>query len=124
MEEIVGQVKWTTTNHTKGQSSSKEGDVVYMVGLEGNPLLWAPSGTPNDFFFKHFFEDFPGGPVVKNLPSNAGYMGSIPGQGSKIPHAAGQLSPRATTTWARTRTREKPAHRNKRPDAAKNLKIK
>ena len=41
---------------------------------------------------------FPGSPVVKNLPSNAGDMGSIPGQGTKIPHAAGQLSPRATTT--------------------------
>ena len=38
MEEIMGQVKWTTINHTKGQSSSKEGDVVYMVGLEGSPL--------------------------------------------------------------------------------------
>ena len=25
--------------HTKGQSSSKEGDVVYMVELEGSPLL-------------------------------------------------------------------------------------
>ena len=26
MEEIVGQLKWTTTtNHTKGQSSTKEG---------------------------------------------------------------------------------------------------
>ena len=30
MEEIVGQAKWTTTNHTKVWSSSKEGDVVYM----------------------------------------------------------------------------------------------
>ena len=37
--------------------------------------------------------DFPGGPVVKNPPSNAGGPGSIPGQGTKIPHAAGQLSP-------------------------------
>ena len=36
--------------------------------------------------------------MVKNLPYNAGDMGSIPGQGTKIPHAAGQLSPRATTT--------------------------
>ena len=34
-EEIIGQVKWTTTNHTKDWSSSKEGDVVYMVGLGG-----------------------------------------------------------------------------------------
>ena len=25
--------------------------------------------------------DFPGGPVVKNLPANAGDMGSIPGPG-------------------------------------------
>ena len=36
--------------------------------------------------------DFPGGPVVTNPPSNAGDLGSIPGQGTKIPHAAGQLS--------------------------------
>ena len=31
--------------------------------------------------------DFPGGPVVKILPSNAGSAGSIPGWGAKIPHA-------------------------------------
>ena len=37
--------------------------------------------------------DFPGGPVVKNLPSNAGYVGSIPGLGTKTPHAVGRLSP-------------------------------
>ena len=36
--------------------------------------------------------------MVKNLPSNAGDAGSIPGQGNKIPHAAGQPSPCATTT--------------------------
>ena len=35
-------MKWTTVNHTKVWSSSKEGDVVYMVGLEEGPLLWAP----------------------------------------------------------------------------------
>jgi len=29
--------------------------------------------------------DFPGGPVVKNLPSNAGDTGSVSGQGTKIP---------------------------------------
>ena len=34
--------------------------------------------------------DFPGGPVVKNLPANVGYMASIPGP-RKIPHATGQL---------------------------------
>ena len=36
--------------------------------------------------------------MVKNLPYNAGDAGSIPGQGTKIPHAAGQLSPHATAT--------------------------
>ena len=36
--------------------------------------------------------------MVKNLPSNAGDVGSIPGRGTKIPHAVGQLSLRVTTT--------------------------
>ena len=34
----------------------------------------------------------------KNPPSNAGDTGSIPGQETKIPHAAGQLSLPAATT--------------------------
>ena len=32
--------------------------------------------------------DFPGGPVVKTLPSNAGSTGSTQGRGAKIPHAS------------------------------------
>ena len=32
------------------------------------------------------FRNFPGSPVVKTLPSNAGGVGSIPGRGAKIPH--------------------------------------
>ena len=54
--------------------------------------------------FKTKTGDFPGGPVVKNPPSNAGDTGSIPGQGTKIPHAVGQMSLHATTT--------EPAHHN------------
>ena len=42
--------------------------------------------------------------MVKKLPCNAGDVGSITGQGTKIPHAARQLSPCATTTES--------AHRN------------
>ena len=34
--------------------------------------------------------------MVRNPPSNAGHMGSIPSQGTKIPHAAGRLSLHAT----------------------------
>ena len=37
------------------------------------------------------YRDFPGGPVVGTSPSSAGVVGSIPGQGAKIPHA---LQPR------------------------------
>ena len=36
--------------------------------------------------------------MVENPPSNAGDAGSIPGRGTEIPHAAGQLSPCAATT--------------------------
>ena len=35
------------------------------------------------------FQDFPGSPVVKNIPCNAGDLGSIPGWGMKIPHTMG-----------------------------------
>ena len=42
--------------------------------------------------------DFPGGPVVKNLPCNAGDSSLIPVRGAEIPHALGQLSSSTTTT--------------------------
>ena len=47
-----------------------------------------------------WIRDFPGGPVVKTLPSHAWGRGSISGKGTKIPHATGQLSPpTATSKW-------------------------
>ena len=33
------------------------------------------------------WRDFAGGPVIKNSPSNAGGVGSIPGTGAMTPHA-------------------------------------
>ena len=36
--------------------------------------------------------------MVKNPPCNGGDSGSIPGQRTKIPHAAGQLSLHIATT--------------------------
>ena len=53
---------------------------------------------------------FPGGAVVENLPANAGDTGSSPWSG-KIPHAAEQLGPCATTTEP---ARLEPVLRNKR----------
>ena len=46
-------------------------------------------------------ENCPSGSVVKNPPSNAGDSDSIPGLGTKIPYAMGQLCPRAATTEVR-----------------------
>ena len=40
----------------------------------------------------------PRGPVVKNVPCNAGNSGLIQVGGIKIPHALGQLRPLATAT--------------------------
>ena len=45
--------------------------------------------------------DFPGGPVVKNSLCNAGDLSSIPGRGTKIPHATEQLNLGAATTEPR-----------------------
>ena len=42
-------------------------------------------------------EDFTGGQVVRNPPSNTGDTDSIPVWGIKIPQAAGQLNPCTTT---------------------------
>ena len=47
---------------------------------------------------KMHVQGFAGGAMVKNLPSNAGEVGLIPGWETKIPHAVGQLSPHATIT--------------------------
>ena len=53
---------------------------------------------PHQFtVFKKRREDFPAGPVVKNLPCNAGYMDSVPGRGTMIPYAKEQLSLQAAT---------------------------
>ena len=52
-------------------------------------------------------QGFPGGAVVENPPASAGHMSSSPGLG-RSPHAAKQLSPRATATEARAPRARKP----------------
>lgn len=44
------------------------------------------------------WQDLPGGPAVKNLPSKAGDASSTSGRGTKIPRAVGQLSQCIATT--------------------------
>ena len=40
-------------------------------------------------YSQYYARDFPSGPVVKTLPSNAGGVDSVPGEGVNIPHASG-----------------------------------
>ena len=58
---------------------------------------------------KHMLRNFPGSPLVKNPGANAGNMGSFSGLGTKITHAARQLTlcimttnPELQSLWAAT----------------------
>ena len=55
-------------------------------------VRWAERCIVHHGDYRQYFlitGDFPGGPVIKNPPSNAGDMGLIPGRGAKMPHAVG-----------------------------------
>ena len=75
---------------------------ILYISVHHNQLAYKKLSILNILKIKNLIKeaprDFTGGPMLKNPPSNAGDVGSIPDQGTKIPHAAGQLSPRATTT--------------------------
>ena len=63
------------------------------MGQYMSHIAFAQTRPPQNFQIKNCGpRDFPGGPVVKDPPSSAGDVGSIPGRGTKIPHAAGQLT--------------------------------
>ena len=49
--------------------------------------LWTSDYVQITYWTISIIRDFPGDPLVKTLPSKAEGMGSIPGQGVKIPHA-------------------------------------
>ena len=71
----------------KLMSSSKED----VIDEKRNRVRDKPWGnTMRKGTSKVYLGDFPGGLVVKNLPSNAGDVGLIPGCGTKIAHAAEQ----------------------------------
>ena len=98
-ERTYSRSHWDIDGGREGRKEGrKEGK---KEGREGGRKIWLK--------WKEFIEDqvgdnrkstprdFPRGSVVKNLPSNVGDTGLIPGRGTKILHASGQLSPRATT---------------------------
>ena len=75
------------------------------LSILGGPNGMAHSFTKLDKAVVHVIRlvmrntgDFPGGPVVKNLPCNAGPIGLIPGRRTQIPYATEQLSPHVAIT--------------------------
>ena len=60
---------------------------VFLIVLR-NFLYYCFVSSPSYLLFANIFWDFPGGPVVKTSPSNAGDVGSISDWGAKIPHAS------------------------------------
>ena len=70
--------------------------LLFLLEFTGRPYSCQEFGK---FFPKEFTSwDFLVGPLVQNPPSSAGDVGSTPGQGTKIPHAVGQLNLQAATT--------------------------
>ena len=59
-----------------------------MINLVAMTTLCKETGRNFFSILKLSLWDFPGGPVVKDPPCNAGDMGLIPGQGTKIPQTA------------------------------------
>ena len=92
------------------------GSLKNMLGSlpESGKLLW-PSGqaVPCSLLelFNNQCQNLPGGPLVENPSSNAGNVGLIPGQGTKIPLSEGELRPPATTRKIRSCNKD-PTSRN------------
>ena len=67
-------------------------DVLYGYSLGCDDYIVKPFSI-EELYEVYSLRDFPGGTVAKNLPSDAGDTGSIPGWGTKIPRVVGQLDP-------------------------------
>ena len=82
----------------RSPSGSPVHGILQARGLEWGAIVFSVTAPRMHNEIKERLErNFRGGPVIKNPPCNAGYVGSIPRQGTKISHAVEQLSPQATT---------------------------
>ena len=109
---VLGNIMAGLTGHRKNSllffnivHMFLQADCLLIPSLFSADILSKFPKRPVYLWIKAAERDLPGGPVVKNLPSNAEDASSIPGWGAKIPYAMGQLS-------ACTATREEPACHN------------
>ena len=90
-----GKSPLTTQDHT-WRSSSTTSSPVNPRAL-GFGSFMAGSWPDSLLFTTFIWGEFPDGPVVKNSPSSAADVNSIPGQGTNTPHMAEPPSPHART---------------------------
>ena len=57
------------------------GETIKTKGKNSQSLFVRDNGLKERGVLKNYFQSFPGGSVVKNLPANAGDMGLIPDLG-------------------------------------------
>ena len=67
-------------------------NIVQETGIKTIPMekKWKKKKKKGDLYSHNLniiYEDFPGGPVVKTLPSSGGSASSVPGWEAKIPYA-------------------------------------
>ena len=89
-ESVSGKALWYTLKWTYGDEIRS----LYLGPGERQASIHVPTGNT---VLLYRLRDFPDGPVVKSMPCSAGVTGSLPGQGTKIPHAKEQLRPRAAS---------------------------
>ena len=100
--------------------------LIYIGWINSKVLLYSTGNyiqylviNHNGKEYEKEYRDLPGGPMVKTPSSKAGDAGSIPGRGTKIPHATGQLSPQLLSLHTSTR---EPACHNYRAHALWSLR--
>ena len=83
--ESVGP-KWGGNDHVSSNQIAH--NLSFVAWPTTGIPSWRDFSEPGEGLFKITYWDFPGGPVVKTSPSNAGGAGSIPGPRAKIPRAS------------------------------------
>ena len=97
---VRGQRALYTTLRKQEDSENNEEAMFELLSGEWEAAMWKKhfrSDTPNSWPkkpIKILLMHFPGSPVVRTWPSNAGGRGSIPGWGSKLPKVLWPKNPR------------------------------
>ena len=76
-------LQWVAISSSRGTAQPQDPNDICVSCVAGEFFTAEPLGKPimHTNVKKQYTWNLTGGPVVKNLPANAGNMGSIPGQG-------------------------------------------